>query len=70
MGFAMSKPHIHSSIECVEGSIPFTRSTYPPFSLNGLPLQCNSWNSDSHNGFKELYLKLDTQLSILIHNLM
>jgi hypothetical protein len=34
-----------------EGSIPFTRSTSPPFSLNGLQLRWSRGDSDSHYGF-------------------
>ena len=42
-----------------EGSIPFTRSTSPPFSLNGLQLRWSRGDSDSHNGFNELHLRSD-----------
>ena len=40
-------------------SIPFTRSTSPPFSLNGLQLRWSCGDSDSHNGFNELHLRSD-----------
>jgi len=49
--FALFKTVLYWSFECVEGSIPFTRSTSPPFSLNGLPLRYSSGDSDSLNGF-------------------
>ena len=51
VGFALSDPLIHWRFKRGEGSIPFTRSTYPPFSLNGLQLRYSSADSDSHNGF-------------------
>ncbi len=59
MGFALSKPLNHWSIEFAEGSIPFTRSTSPPFSLNGLQLRWSCVDSNSHNGFNELHLRSD-----------
>ena len=59
MEFALSQLLLHWSFECAEGSIPFTRSTSPPFSLNGLPLRYSSGDSDSHNGFNELHLRSD-----------
>ena len=39
VGFALSDPLIHWNFERGECSIPFTRSTSPPFILNGLPLR-------------------------------
>jgi len=59
VGFALSQPLIHWSYECEEGSIPFTRSTSPPFILNSLPLLYSSADSDSHNGFNGLHLRSD-----------
>ena len=60
MGFGQSQTSsIHWSFECAEGSIPFTRSTSPPFSLNGLQLRWSRGDSDSHNGFNELHLRSD-----------
>jgi len=49
--FAQFKTVLYWSFECVEGSIPFTRSTSPPFILNSLSLRKSSEASDSHNGF-------------------
>jgi len=57
--FALSQLLLHWSFECAEGSIPFTRSTSPPFSLNSLPLRWSCEASDSHNGFNELHLRSD-----------
>ena len=59
MEFAVSQFVIHWSFEWAEGSIPFTRSTSPPFSLNGLQLRWSRGDSDSHNGFNELHLRSD-----------
>ena len=59
MGFAPFHIVLHWSFDCAEGSIPFTRSTSPPFSLNGLPLRYSSGDSNSHNGFNELHLRSD-----------
>ena len=39
VGFALFKTILHWSFECLEGSIPFNRSTSPPFILNGLKLR-------------------------------
>jgi len=36
---ALSQTLLHWSLECAEGSIPFTRSTSPPYILNGLPMR-------------------------------
>ena len=55
----MSDPLIHWSIGRVEGSIPFTRSTSPPFSLNGLQLRWSCGDSVSHNRFNEPHLRSD-----------
>ena len=54
----MSDPLIHWIIVRVEGSIPFTRSTSPPFILNGLLLRFSWENSVSHYGFIEQPLQL------------
>ena len=51
MGFTPTQTIVHWSLDYAEGSIPFTRSNSPPFSLNGLPLRYSSGDSDSHNGF-------------------
>ena len=59
MDFSLSQTLLHWSFECEEGSIPFTRSTSPPFSLNGLQLRWSRGDSDSHNGFNELHLRFD-----------
>ena len=59
MGLALSQALVHWRFEFREGSIPFTRSTSPPFSLNGLPLRYSSGDSNSHNGFNELHLRSD-----------
>ena len=40
-------------------SIPFTRSTSPPFIMNGLPLRWSCEASEAHNGFNELHLRSD-----------
>jgi hypothetical protein len=53
--FSLSQTLPHWSFECEEGSIPFTRSTHTPFSLNGLQLQWRSKASDFHNGFNVRY---------------
>ena len=58
MGFAVSQTIDHWSFERGEGSIPFTRSTSPPFSLNGLPMRYSSGYSNYHNGFIEQPLQL------------
>ena len=57
MDFSLSQTLLHWSFECEEGSIPFTNSTSPPFSLNNLPLRWSCEVSDSHYGFKGLYLR-------------
>ena len=59
VGFAVPKTILPWSFDCAEGSIPFTRSTSPPFSLNGLQLRWSRGDSDSHNGFNELHLRSD-----------
>ena len=59
MGFALSQAVNHWTLECAKGSTPFTRSTSPPFSLNGLQLRWSRGDSDSHNGFNELHLRSD-----------
>ena len=59
MGFALSQTSIHWSFGRGEGSIPFTRSTSPPFILNGLQLRRSFEASDSHNGFDALHLRSD-----------
>ncbi len=59
MGFAVSQTIDHWSFERGEGSIPFTRSTSPPFSLNGLQLRWSSGDSYSHNRFNALHLRSD-----------
>jgi len=57
--FSLSQITIHWSFERAEGSIPFARSTSPPFSLNGLQLRWSCEASESHNGFNELHLRSD-----------
>ena len=57
MGFALSDSLINWRLKRGEGSIPVTRSTSRPFSLNGLQLRYISGDSDSHKGFKRLYLR-------------
>ena len=42
-----------------KGSIPLTRSTSPPFILNGLQLRWKSGSSDSHKEFNEPHLRYD-----------
>ena len=59
MGFALSDSLIHWSFTRGEGSIPFTRSTSPPFSLNGLQLRWSCGDSDSHKGFNEQHMRYD-----------
>jgi hypothetical protein len=59
VGFALSKPLNHWSIEFAEGSIPFTHSTFPPFILNGLQLRRSFEASDSHIGFNEQHMRSD-----------
>ena len=59
MGFALSRTIVYWGFDCAEDSIPFTRSTSPPFSLNSLPLRWSCEASDSHNGFNELHLRSD-----------
>ena len=59
MELALSQLLIHWIFEHVEGSIPFTRSTSPPFILNGLPLRWSRGDSDSHNRFNEPHLRSD-----------
>ena len=59
MDFSLSQTLLHWSFECAEGSIPFTRSTSPPFSLNGLQLRWSCEASESHNGFNGLHLRSD-----------
>ena len=59
MGFAPSQTSIQWSLDWEEDSISFTRSTSPPFSLNGLQLRWSRGDSDSHNGFNELHLRSD-----------
>jgi len=59
MGFALSRTIVYWGFDCAEDSIPFTRSTSPPFSLNGLQLRWSRGDSDSHNGFNELHLRSD-----------
>jgi hypothetical protein len=39
MGFALSRTIVYWGFDCAEDSIPFTRSTSPPFSPNGLQLR-------------------------------
>ena len=51
MGFALSRTIVYWGFDCAEDSIPFTRSTSPPFILNGLPLRWSCEDSDSHYGF-------------------
>jgi len=58
VGFSLSQTLLHWSFECEEGSIPFTRSTSPPFSLNGLQLRSSCEHSDFHYGFIEQPLQL------------
>ena len=38
MGFALSRTIVYWGFDCAEDSIPFTHSTSPPFSPNGLQL--------------------------------
>ena len=56
MGFALSQTLLHWSFDCAEGSIPFTRSTSPPFSLNGFTALMEEWDSVSHKEFNGLHL--------------
>ena len=58
VGFALFETVFHWGFECAEGSIPFTRSTSPPFILNGLQLRFSCENSDFHYGFIEQPLQL------------
>ena len=51
MDFSLSQALLHWFFDWEEGSIPFTRSTSPPFILNGLPLRRSFEASESHNGF-------------------
>ena len=51
MGFALSDSLINWRLKRGEGSIPVTRSTSRPFSLNGLQLRYISGDSDSHKEF-------------------
>ena len=62
MGFALSRTIVYWGFDCAEDSIPFTRSTSPPFSLNGLQLRWSRGDSDSHKGFNELHLSLGSLL--------
>ena len=59
MGFALSRTIVYWGFDCAEDSIPFTRSTSPPFILNGLQLRWSRGDSDSHNGFNEFHLRSD-----------
>ena len=52
-------PLLHSSFDCEEGSIPFTRSNSSPFILNGLQIKRSCKDSDSHNAFNEPLLRSD-----------
>ena len=63
---------MHCYEYCGEVSIPFTRSTYPPFILNGLPLRQSSQDTGFHHGFNEHNLRsyASTQLSGLYGLLM
>ena len=58
MGFALSRTIVYWGFDCAEDSIPFTRSTSPPFSLNGLQLRSSCEHSDFHYGFIEQPLQL------------
>ena len=51
MGFALSRTIVYWGFDCAEDSIPYTRSTSSPFSLNSLPLRWSCEASDSHYGF-------------------
>ena len=62
MGFALSRTIVYWGFDCAEDSIPFTRSTSPPFSLNGLQLRWSRGDSNSHNGFNELHLRFDAPI--------
>ena len=59
MGFALSRTIVYWGFDCAEDSIPFTRSTSPPFILNGLQLRWSCGDSNSHNGFNGLHLRFD-----------
>ena len=59
VGFAASKAIVYWVLRGQQGSIPFTRSTSPPFSLNGLPLRRSFQASDSHNRLNGLHLRSD-----------
>jgi len=59
VGFAPSQTLIHWVLDWREGSIPFTRSTSPPFILNGLQLRWSCEASEPHNGFNGLHLRSD-----------
>ena len=59
MDFSLSQTLLHWSFKWAEGSITFTGSTSPPFSLNGLQLRWSRGDSDSHIGFNELHLRSD-----------
>ena len=59
MGFVTSKVIVYWVLGGQQGSIPFTRSTSPPFILNGLQLRRSFEASDSHNGFNALHLRSD-----------
>ena len=56
-GIWTEQPLLNWSFKRGKGSIPFTRSTSPPFSLNGLQLRWSCGDSVSHNGFNELHLR-------------
>ena len=57
MGFALSRTIVYWGFDCAEDSIPFTCSTSPPFILKSLQLRWSCEASESHNGFKGLYLR-------------
>ncbi len=58
MGFALSRTIVYWGFDCAEDSIPFTRSTSPPFSLNNLQLRWSCEASNSHNEFNEQHMRL------------
>ena len=59
MGFATSKVIVYWVLRGQQGSIPFTRSTSPPFILNSLSPRLSSGDFNYHNGFNEPHLRYD-----------
>ena len=51
MRFVTSKVIVYWVLRGRQGSIPFTRSTSPPFILNGLQLRSSCEHSDFHKVF-------------------